>query len=378
MSETEQNNALMSNDGTLKVTDDLALSQDNQLIIKPRLQEEVEEIKQVVDETKQQVSTTNIDLTDEDALDLTIQHLADAQHKKRDVTAIRRELSRSWDTRKSDSLQQFDDFLNKYGFYDLARLDAQAKELKKDKRALKIKKNWDTVEAAFNANLSAYPIIGQIAPRLTDFSLFKLRHPKFVSGAKAWHFGDKQMAALNQDLADISECLTDLVNNQMNLNDNYRYSILQEFIANTSKENYYELKNRALNQMREDALREQAAKQAAQNQATPSQNTAPTANNNQVNQMPNQGQVKQVAPTEIHPTRVLTSEANKFLSDYTNSHLLTYPHISNNDKQKNDLIYDLVHQLDQPTSPYYQFIAKYPKDEQERLKLTVIKQITLI
>lgn len=376
MTETEQNNALVTNNETLKITDDLALSRDNQLIIKPRLQTEVEEIKQVVDETKKQVANTNIDLTDEDTLDLTIQHLADAQHKKRDVAAIRRELSRSWDKRKSTSLQQFDDFLNKYGFYELAQLDAQAKELKKDKRALKIKKNWDIVEAAFNANLSAYPIISQIAPRLTDFSLFKLRHPKFVTGAKSWHFGDKQMAALNQDLADINECLTDLMNNQMNLNNNYRYSILQEFIANTTKEHYYELKNRALNQMQEDLLREQAQKKAAQNTAkTQTANSAakaaptmPAANN----------QASSAVPTEIHPLRALVTDANKFLSDYTNSHLLTYPHISNNDEQKNKLIYDLIHQLDQPTSDYYRFLANYRPEEREHLKLTVIKQITLI
>jgi len=54
---------------------------------------------------------------------------------------------------------------------------------------------------------------------------------------------------------------------------------------------------------------------------------------------------------------------------------LTYPHIANDNHQKTKLIYDLVHQLDNPKSKFYLFLKD--SEDPEKMELVVLRQILL-
>lgn len=345
---------------------EISVNTDNQVILHPDFIKELNQIKDAIDHTDHLASLQNIDLDNEQELEQGIKDLANVQHIERDVNNIKRDFKRHLNNVVNEDIQQLDDILRQYRFPELAQRSADARQLKKDLSAKRINNHWAEIEVAFKANINNYPLITQLAPALTDFNLFKLRHPKLVNGAKSWHFGDKQMSELNQDLYDINECLTDLNTNQMQLSDSYRLSVLNEFIAQPTKVHYLDFKNRAVTQMKIDAERLKATQENTKKQQT------------QTNQITNQQ--KQSANTTTNQTSNQTIDkvtlARQWLSNYTITHRLNYPNLANNNEQKTKLIYDLIHQLDNSHSEFSQFLQK--GDNPDELELTVIKQILLV
>lgn len=344
---------------------ELTLTKDDQLQFTPQFEDSCKQISDAVDKIDHLVTLQNIDETDETQLEQAIQDAAQAQKIKRSADVTRKQLKRYLDSRVDAILTVFDDKLRSYKFDRLQQSDAQIKQWKKDLSASRINHHWDEIQGTFEANLANYPLIKQLAPQLTDFNLFKLRHPKLVNGSKSWRFGDKQMAELNQDLFDMNECLTDLNNNAMNLTDSYRISVLNDFIANPTKMTYLSLKNRALELMRADAERAKAAAEMAK-QAQTQQNTAtqPAQPVTQPTQQPQQ------------PVHDLIAESNKWLAKYTTAHRLAYSNLATDNSQKTKLIFDLVHQLDNPQSEFSTFLKTV--DDADKLELTVLRQILLV
>lgn len=346
---------------------EVMLTAGDQLQFSPQFEDSCQQIANAVDKIDKLVTLNNIDDTDENQLEHAIKDAAQAQKIKRNADNTRRQLKRYLDSRASAILAIFDDHLKQYKFDRLQESDAQIKQWKKDLSASRINHHWDEVKETFEANLANYPLIAQLAPQLTDFNLFKLRHPKMVTGAKSWRFGDKQLAELNQDLFDMNECLTDLNANSMKLTDALRISILKDFITDPTKVHYLSLKNQAIE------LMHAAAQQAALNQAAAQQQTQPqTAANNKQTQP--QAATAQTTTAQKQPQDLATI-SNQWLFNYANTHRLTYPNLADN-KQKTKLIYDLIHQLDNPQSEFTKFLAT--GNDPDELEIATLKQLILI
>lgn len=364
---------------------DVTIDQTNGLQLKfsPEFEKECNTIKDVVDRTDNLVTLTNIDDADPEQVETAIKDLSTAQQVYKDIWQ-KRNVTKRWLTNNvvDNIMAQFDDKLAAARFNDLQSRDAQAKQLKKDLRTVRINKHWEEVEGAFKANVANYPLIAQMAPGLTDFNLFKLRHPKLVTGAKNWKFGDKQMAELNQDLYDINECLTDMQNNQMHLPQSYEMTLLQNFLSNPTKTSYLDFKNRVVNQYQIDLERakaaEEARKQAEENAKLQQAQQAQAGNQAQTQKSAQQQPMQQQAPveTEFDKENAQREKVNSWLNQYVIANRLAYPNIANNDKQKTKLIYDLVHQLDNPNSKFSKFIKD--SENPDNLELCVLKQILLV
>lgn len=341
---------------------EVILTTGDQLQFSPQFEDSCQQIANAVDKIDKLVTLNNIDDTDETQLEHAIKDAAQAQKIKRNADNTRRQLKRYLDSRVTAILNVFDDHLKQYKFDRLQESDAQIKQWKKDLSASRINHHWDEVKETFEANLANYPLIAQLAPQLTDFNLFKLRHPKMVTGAKSWRFGDKQLAELNQDLFDMNECLTDLNDNSMQLTDPLRISVLKDFITNPTKVNYLSLKNKAI------MLMQAQAQQAA---------LAQTAKQQNVQSQPAAAANQKAAPKATATTQTpdLAKISNQWLFNYTNTHRLTYPNLANN-KQKAKLIYDLIHQLDNPQSEFTKFLATAP--DADEMEIATLKQLILI
>lgn len=326
------------------------------------------DVRQVIDRTNHLATLQNVDEANTDEVETAIKDLTVAQKKQKEITGIRAATKKWLTTNFVDRpMAQIDQTLQNAGFNELQSRDAQAKQLKKDLSALRKKRHWTQVEDTFNANIANYPLISQLAPKLTNFQLFQIRHPKLVTGAKNWRFGDKQMAEVNQYLYDINFCLTDLNDNTTNLPSRYRNGIYSAFIGNPTKEAYLETKNRAINQYQIDQERAKQIKlqQEQQKQAQAQQQV----NNAQTQQTQAQAQQTMQQPQTMEQ-RALT-----WLNDYLMMQSLTYPHIANDNHQKTKLIYDLVHQLDNPKSKFYLFLKD--SEDPEKMELVVLRQILL-
>lgn len=326
------------------------------------------DVRQVIDRTNHLATLQNVDESNTDEVETAIKDLTVAQKKQKEITGIR-SATKKWLTANfvDRPMAQIDQTLQNAGFNELQSRDAQAKQLKKDLSALRKKRHWTQVEDTFNANIANYPLISELAPKLTNFQLFQIRHPKLVTGAKNWRFGDKQMAEVNQYLYDINTCLTDLKNNTTNLPSRYRNGIYSAFIANPTKEAYLETKNQAINQYQID--QEQARQLKLQQEQQKQAQAQQQANNAQTQQAQAQAQQTTKQP------ETMEQKALTWLNNYLIAQSLAYPHIANNNQQKTKLIYDLVHQLDNPKSKFYLFLQD--SENPDAMELVVLKQILL-
>ena len=86
-------------------------------------------------------------------------------------------------------------------------------------------------------------------------------------------------------------------------------------------------------------------------------------------------QVEQNKPKEKEMS--LNEKTLKWLGDYVSINLHKYGNLRGNPIQKTNLIYDLMHSVDNPSSQLYEFLLNNSKDEQSRdaLLLSMIGQI---
>ncbi len=390
----------------------LSINQDK-VEFSPSFQNMLNNISQAVDHAKALATVHNSDLNDLDESELitTIDDLSHAQSLARQVNDTRRALKRYLKGRSDKIVDQFDQALDTAHFKELANYDAKAKNLKKRLSAYRINQRWETIKATFDKNIQNYPIIHELAPDLENFDTFRVRHPKLVTGAKSWKFGDKQMAILNQDLFDMNECLTDLKANTVHLGPGYQHAILQSFIAKPTKDNYLEIKNQMITRQAQDIANAEAQKEAeakrkqeeaevakqaaiakqkqeeaaraaqAQNQAAQwkaqQEAAAAQARYNEMlqKQKEQQHQAELAKQKQITDNVQARDKGRKWLADYVAVNY-KYRNIAGNDDLKAGLIYDLIHGLDNPSSRFYTFInSEQDKEKRSKLLLSVIAQI---
>ncbi|MBS4189951.1 hypothetical protein KHA94_06995 [Bacillus sp. FJAT-49705] len=85
-------------------------------------------------------------------------------------------------------------------FNELERAQSDIKQLKKDVDADRCAKRWEEVRATFEANMNRFPLLGEYAPELADFSRFKLLFPKLISGAKTQKVKESDHTMVNETL----------------------------------------------------------------------------------------------------------------------------------------------------------------------------------
>lgn len=393
---------------------------NNQLGVTGEFQRTLNQIEEAIDHAKNLVSVQTVDKLDEQSLEMTISDLQTAQTLARTVNNTRKELKHYLKNRSDQILAQYDALLAKANFDELEKYNAQAKQLKKDLSAYRINQRWAQLKETFNANLVNYPLIHQLAPQLESFTLFRLRHPKLVTGAKNYKIGDKQISAINHDLYNINQCLQDLKDNAVGLTPEYQFSILQSFIKKPEKDYYLEIKDEALVQQKQAIERQKALAKQRQQQLELQKMQAQLSDNltelskqiqnlqNRYNaetdlnektqlgkalsqaqqkyvqlqqQMVNNAkkeQEKQVEQNKPKEKEISLNEKTlKWLGDYVSINLHKYGNLRGNPIQKTNLIYDLMHSVDNPSSQLYEFLLNNSKDEQSRdaLLLSMIGQI---
>lgn len=393
---------------------------NNQLGVTGEFQRTLNQIEEAIDHAKNLVSVQTVDKLDEQSLEMTISDLQTAQALARTVNNTRKELKHYLKNRSDQILAQYDALLAKANFDELEKYNAQAKQLKKDLSAYRINQRWAQLKETFNANLVNYPLIHQLAPQLESFTLFRLRHPKLVTGAKNYKIGDKQISVINHDLYNINQCLQDLKDNAVGLTPEYQFSILQSFIKKPEKDYYLEIKDEALVQQKQAIERQKALAKQRQQQLELQKMQAQLSDNltelskqiqnlqNRYNaetdlnektqlgkalsqaqqkyvqlqqQMVNNAkkeQEKQVEQNKPKEKEISLNEKTlKWLGDYVSINLHKYGNLRGNPIQKTNLIYDLMHSVDNPSSQLYEFLLNNSKDEQSRdaLLLSMIGQI---
>lgn len=403
---------MSKNEKSAELPATLSINQDT-LTFAPSFQNMLNNISQTVGHAKALATVQDSDLgsLDENELMTTIDDLSQAQSLAHQVSTTRRDLKRYLKGRSDKIVDQFDQALDNVHFKELANYDAKAKNLKKRLSAYRINQRWETIKATFDKNIQNYHIIHELAPDLENFDTFRVRHPKLVTGAKSWKFGDKQMATLNQDLFDMNECLTDLKANTVHLGSGYQNAVLQSFIAKPTKDNYFEIKDHMITRQAQDianakaqkeaeAKRHQAEAEAAKQAAIAKQKQEKAARAAQAHNQAAQLQAQQEAAAaqaryhemlkkqkeqqhqaELAQQQQITDKAQardkgrKWLADYVAVNY-KYHNIAGNDTLKASLIYDLIHGLDNPSSRFYTFInSDQDKEKRSKLLLSVIAQI---
>ena len=267
--------------------------------------------------------------------------------------------------------------------------------MKDTKLANRKLKRWAELEDTFNENLINYPNIQNYAPELTSFDLFKLRHPKIVTGSKTANIGTKQRKMVTDDLHEMNEVLELLVQNTNNLEPQFLNVLKTEVIKNPTKAAYFEalanvtelqrveIERRAeqkrlaeeaeLARQREEQLaKERAENEARQREALQQQNIAQLEQLKQqqdlIDQQARQVQAEQEAKRQAQMAQVQNQQSAQtivlnWLSTYTIQNAIKYSNVAQDQKQRVALMYDLMHSLDDLNSEFSKFVNSYGNKE---------------
>lgn len=303
------------------------------------------------------IQTIDIGHVDEERLMETIDELSQAQTLTKNVTQIRTALRKYLNNRRDNILKQFDDILEKARYNELSNYDAKAKQLKKDLSSYRINQRWAKLQETFDLNIKQYPMITKIAPQLADFNMFRLRHPKLVTGAKNFKITDKQIGLINNELFMVNDCIKDLSENEVHLKSEYQLAILNAFVQQPTKETYLELKNNYLiRQQEEQKLANEAKKQIKEpvKQAVP----------------------QKAADNYQNSLEKDKAEARQWITNYVSVNNRKYGNLVQSPRQKMNLIYDLEHMLDNPSSSLSELLYKQ-KDSEARseIMLSIVKLV---
>lgn len=351
------------------------------------------------------MSQVNLSDIDETQLEDTITNLKSAQSLSRYVDEQRKEIRKYFNQRRDQVIVELDRRLNEAHYNQLTEIDAKTKQMKKDLSAYRINQRWEELQSTFTANLANYPLIQQYAPALTSFDTFRLRHPKLVSGGKNAKIGDKQRAAVNNELYSINEILQDMIANRTKLKPAYLNLVLQAFIQNPTKTAYLEALRTAQETQTADeqqalaaqkaqakaaeiaaqaakakaeqdrlAAEQRAALQAgqlAQAQALQKKQDALAQQRSQQAAAAKAAQEKQAALQAARAQQ--RSKSQKWLSDLVMANRHLYGNLVNDPAQRVKLMYDLMHALDNPESAFSKFV-----NNSDTMIIDVMRQVATV
>ena len=276
MDQTPQNNSdqIISIAGPLK----------HQLIVSPRLKTMLQQMPQIINEAHQLLQQRPEDLINhEDQVDQIIHELAEPQHLYREcnqgITAIRKVCN----AERDQLVQTIQAHLDQAGFDQLTQIDKQTKQLKKDISAARIQARWDELKDTFQANLETHPQITQLAPALTNFTMFKAQHSNLVHGGKTAKITEKTRAFVANTIEQWDQDLTTLAENPAKLTPDEMQEVYQTYAdrqgnlqAATRKVNYFHDRHLAYQQQLAQAKAKAQAEQAAKAKAQKTTSTTPS------------------------------------------------------------------------------------------------------
>lgn len=336
---------------------------------------------------------TFVDEVDENDLDERLKEMAVVSSFVRDIEKSRKEIRSYMNGVRDQLIETLDNRLTIAQYDKLERAQSDIKQLKKDIDADRRAKRWEEIRATFEANVNRYPLIGEFAPELADFSRFKMLFPKLVSGAKtrkvkeadhttvnetvyAWNTAIELMKENAWELApqDLNQLLTLFKQNpsvelvqregrQLKLNADARLKAQQEAEARrieaerlakeAAEKREQEL---ARIQEQERIAREQRDIQAQQQAAAQRQQLEERARQAQEQERQRQAQLAQFGGQY----RTIFKESFPQFIAYLFENP-AYHDIHSNPTTKANVVYDIMHQVDNPQSVVSRETARDPQ-----------------
>lgn len=170
-----------------------------------------------------------IEAVDEDVISEQLKEMAEVSVFARSIDKSRKEIKAYMNGVRDDVLASLDARLAGAQFGELERAQADIKQLKKDVDTDRREKRWGELRETFEANVERYPLIGEYAPEMADFSRFKMLFPKLVSGAKSVKVKQADHKMVNETVYGWNTGLELIVGNEWGLDANDLNKLLQMF-----------------------------------------------------------------------------------------------------------------------------------------------------
>lgn len=179
---------------------------------------------------------TFVDNIDEAALDIQLKQMEEVSSYVRDIDKSRKEIKSHLDKQRDAVLETLDKRLEGAQFDQLVKSQGDIKQLKKDVDTDRREKRWGEIRHTFEANINRYPLIGDFAPELADFSRFKMLFPKLVTGAKTRKVKEADHTAVNETIYSWNTAIEIMKGNEWGLANQELIQLLTLFKQNPSIE----------------------------------------------------------------------------------------------------------------------------------------------
>ncbi|HET7615447.1 MAG TPA: hypothetical protein VFK27_00725, partial [Bacillales bacterium] len=197
---------------------------------------------------------------DDATLDAQLKKMEEVSGFVRSIDDSRKAIKTYMNGVRDQLINTLDKRLEGASFNELERAQSDIKQLKKDVEADRRAKRWEEIRATFEANVNRYPLLGEFAPELADFSRFKLLFPKLISGAKTRKVKENDHTTVNETLYAWNTAIELIKENEWALSPQYLNQLLTMFKQNPS----VELVQREGRQLKINAEAREKARQEAE------------------------------------------------------------------------------------------------------------------
>jgi len=173
---------------------------------------------------------------DDSILDDQLKEMAQVSGFVKDIEKSRKDIKAYMNGVRDQLLDTLAKRLEGASFNELERAEADIKQLRKDIEADRRAKRWEEIKITFEANVNRYPLLGEFAQELADFSRFKLLFPKLVSGAKTRKVKEADHTMVNETLYAWNTAIEIMKGNEWGLEPQDLHQLLTMFKQNPSVE----------------------------------------------------------------------------------------------------------------------------------------------
>lgn len=174
---------------------------------------------------------TFVENNDEEDIEQLIKDVTEIKKVTTSVEETKKQIRKRFNDIRDNITHVFDDQINQYHFKELTQASNDLKQLKKDMEQTRANERWLEIQSEFEMALSIYPIIQKLAPQLTDFNQFKLRHPKLVSGAKTRNVTKNDKLSVKTEIDQWNNDLLLIEANDWQLESTFHAQLLQAYIS---------------------------------------------------------------------------------------------------------------------------------------------------
>lgn len=174
---------------------------------------------------------TFVENNDEEDIEQLIKDVTEIKKVTTNVEETKKQIRKRFNDIRDNITHVFDEQINQYHFKELTQASNDLKQLKKDMEQTRANERWLEIQSEFEMALSIYPIIQKLAPQLTDFNQFKLRHPKLVSGAKTRNVTKNDKLSVKTEIDQWNNDLLLIEANDWQLENTFHAQLLQAYIS---------------------------------------------------------------------------------------------------------------------------------------------------